>query len=574
MLGFAAGNWRKLPPELVLHIKSLTGVDVAKQYNLDHLYKEYPDKPFKRQAFVWVVGRPYESGTVYGNGNSKVVTLKVLSSEVFMQGNWNRGKSSVDASGQLDPSVSVLNTDVFSFTFNSNDTDSEGRKRKLPSKQFSSDAAVEYSSPSAGAVFGPIYKWDCQYLAELPPHALKHLYDERDPATGRAIGDNLVVHPTSDARPLTAISKIPDNSVQVGLKMVMAGEKSDIPVCVGMGVRFNGSALDVPELATMAGIVSSTSNGHGQALLTVFLVLPRGQLPSPGNGWNRLDATATFQTNVMLQVRPEDVIDRYLGLPTGLWQYKQHDPAAGSAFDLHVVGHIDLVPGDSPQLEVTQKSPRNILQGLYGYGPLAGNVQWHLYRVATLDARRALKMAAVDLPCLFGSVQRNIFPYVDFIRQRLLEFARGKPVLSRTSTADNTLHLLVDGWVFVRVLHEYLDMNSCTVSQDNSVFFVTAQTWEAAQMFLPQGQPNGAFDLRKYGYGFVELFAPIVFKWEIYDTSRGRADSRSPDGFVAITFSGYEERDRHNNAGGIKDTREHPQTRSQMYKRPSACPRY
>ena len=528
-------------------------MDVARQYNLAHLVKEYPDKPFRKEPFVWVVGFPNEAGTVYGSGNSKVVTLEVLSSEFFMQGDWNRGRASVDESGQLDPSVSVLNTDVYPFTFG---TDS-----------------------SAGAVLGPIYKWPCQYLAELPSDVLKQIYDDRDPATGRAIGDTLAIHSKSIPRPIAAISNIPDNSRDLLVhKVVMAGERSDILVRAGMGVRFNGSALSVPELATMAGVVDSVPDHDGeQAVITVSLVLPKDQLPSPGNGWDRLDRTSAFQTNVQLQVKPCDVNAVFASFATNVWQFK-HDPpaAAGSAqaSDLHIVGHIDLVVGDSSLAEVTQICPRNILQGLYGYGPLAGQVQWHVHRVATLEAWRAFKMVAVDLHRVFGSIQTSIFPYLDFTQQRVFEFARCKSLSARTSNADNTLHLNIDGWVFARVLHEYLDMNSCTVSHDSGVFFVTAHTWESARMFLPQGQANGEFDLRAYGHGFVELFAPIVFKWEMYDTTRTRADSRTPDGFVAITFSGYAERDRHNNPGGLKDTREHPHTRRQMYKRPSACSRF
>ena len=66
----AAGNWRELPSELVQQIKSITGADGAKPYNLDRLRKEYPDTVTK-QPFVWVVGLPHQCGTVYGIGNSK-----------------------------------------------------------------------------------------------------------------------------------------------------------------------------------------------------------------------------------------------------------------------------------------------------------------------------------------------------------------------------------------------------------------------------------------------------------------------------------------------------------------------
>ena len=517
------------------------------------------------------MGLPHECGTAYGNGCPKVATLEVLPHEFFFQGDWNRGKSSVDQSGQLDPSVSVMNTDVYPFNMSSDDSNTTG-KRKFHGNKISADANSSIGPPSAGAVFGPAYKWDCQYLAETPPHVMEQFYAALVPATGRAIGETLAVHPASAPRELFAISKIPDGPA--GLEMVMAGERSDIPVCPGMGVRFNGlTVFGVPQLGAAAGVVVSVCRSEGS--LTVSLVVSRDQLPPPGNDWHRLDAPAAFQTNVQLKIRLSDVTGRVIAFPNSLWQFKQYDGAGGRAFDLQIVGHIDLSVADSSPAGCTQpaNTPRTILQGLYGLGPLAWMVKWDVHRVETLDARRALKMAAADLPCLFGAFS-NDYPYLDFMQQRILEFARNKANVSKTSTADNTLHLNFDPWVFVRVVHEFVDMDSCTVSRSNGVFYVTAPTWEAARMLLPQGQADGKFDLRKYGWGFVELFAPIVFKWEIYDTTRGRGDSRSPDGFIAITFSGYVERDRHGNEGGIKDTRPHPQTERQMYKRPSACPRY
>ena len=82
---------------------------------------------------------------------------------------------------------------------------------------------------------------------------------------------------------------------------------------------------------------------------------------------------------------------------------------------------------------------------------------------------------------------------------------------------------------------------------------------------------NGLFDFTQYGRGYVELFAPIVFKWEMFDTRRETDKSRSVDGFVAITFAFYEERDRHNNSV-IKDTRKSKLSAAQLDKRPSDCP--
>jgi hypothetical protein len=79
------------------------------------------------------------------------------------------------------------------------------------------------------------------------------------------------------------------------------------------------------------------------------------------------------------------------------------------------------------------------------------------------------------------------------------------------------------------------------------------------------------FDFTEYGRGFVELFAPIVFKWEMYDTGRSTEESRSVEGFVAITFAFYEARNADNDHSP-RSTREHSHSAGQLRKRPSECP--
>ena len=63
-----------------------------------------------------------------------------------------------------------------------------------------------------------------------------------------------------------------------------------------------------------------------------------------------------------------------------------------------------------------------------------------------------------------------------------------------------------------------------------------------------------------------------MFKWEMFDTSRDTDESRSVDGFVAITFAFYEERNRDNNFV-IKGTRDNRLSAAQLDRRPSECPR-
>ena len=99
---------------------------------------------------------------------------------------------------------------------------------------------------------------------------------------------------------------------------------------------------------------------------------------------------------------------------------------------------------------------------------------------------------------------------------------------------------------------------------------VELPSFQSASSLLQRN--TGLFDFTSYGKGFVELHAPIVFKWEMYDTSRSAESSRSVDGFVAITFASYVERNRHNNME-IKDTSDNTSSVRQLRQPPSKCPR-
>jgi hypothetical protein len=541
-------NWRKLPADIVETIQRITGADGKKQIKKGHLDAEYPNR---NQPLVYVVGYMEQVGTpVYGQHGQQVATLKVNSGDLFLQGDWKRSKSSPDKKGQLDPSTSVVNTDVIPFDSNT-----------ITVQKGSGDKTRKVIQKSAKkcAFFGPAYLWPDQYLTELPPEVRQKFYTEPD-STGRTLSDTYVIHLTSPPRKIEAIS-----GIQVGadnaLETVMAGERSDIQVRLGMGVEFRVESLGVPSLCVMSGVIVNIADG----LLAVRCVLRASQLPHPGNAWQKMDASSAFETNLELRISPSDVIRVNICHPTAIWQFKEQTD------DIHIMARTDIVVDTS--VIVTQNTPANILQGLYGHGSLAGKVKLHLHRVSPLEPRVAFDIVARRLPNIFGTMHCTLGSYQDFIQRRFDEFVQEKPIMTNRATADNTMHLKSpDGWLFLRVLDEYLNMDSCQVALEDSVFAITAPKWEDAQRLLSPGQANGVFDLTAYGHGFVEIFAPIVFKWEIYDTTRERNNSRSVDGFVAITFSGYQERDRHNNPAGIKDTRQHPDTKRQMNRRPSACP--
>ena len=107
------------------------------------------------------------------------------------------------------------------------------------------------------------------------------------------------------------------------------------------------------------------------------------------------------------------------------------------------------------------------------------------------------------------------------------------------------------------------------VSLEDGVLMVTLPDFQTASRLLQRD--SGVFDFTEYGRGFLELFAPIVFKWEMYDTGRSTQESRSVEGFVAITFASYSYRNADNDHE-IRGTSDHHHSAAQLRKRPSECP--
>ena len=524
------------------HIRKITGLDGSRQINQSHLIAEYPDK---KKPLVYVVGYAEDVGAgVYGCHGNQVSTLEVSQRDFFLQGDYKRNKGSPDKKGQLDPSTSVVNTDVIPFHLN---TTTETAQKGSGAK--ARKVTVQQEGIRQCVILGPAYVWPDQYLTELTRELRQAFLD--------GLSGTFDFHLKSAPKRIEAISGV---EADISRETVMAGERADTPVRLGMGIQFRAD-FGVPSLQLMSGVVKSFHGG----LIKVRVVLPARQLPPPGNDWHRMDPSTAFQTNLELVISPIDVIRVTTCLPTALWQFKEETD------DLHVAASMELVV--DPSFDETQRTPAMILQGLYGGdGHLSGKVKLHFHRLVPLEARLAFDIAARSLPDIFGSLHTTVGPHRDFISRRVEEFAKAKASMTDQATADNTLHLRTDGWLFLRVLHGFLNMGSCPVALEDGLFAITAPTWEDARRLLSPRQANGTFDLTDYGHGFVEFFAPIVFKWEIYDTTNERETSRSTDGFVAITFAGYEERDRHNTPGGIKDTRQHQQSKKQMYKRPSACP--
>ena len=543
----SAERWRQLPEQLVGVIKSLTGVDGAKQRNIAHLAKEYPRK---QDPIVWILGFVDEAGLVYGRGKELVVTLDVFPEHFYFQTDYKRSKTSVDKPGQLDPSITVHNAD----------------HHPIP---FGADGLVKKCGRQIG-IFSPSYYWFHQYFNELPDSVQSDFfYQKFDPSNGRRIGDSLKIH-AREPKALCALSTIPsDGDASCCTNhSVMAGATSSILVRPGMGVCYqNPVCTNVPQLAEMMGVVCAVSPQE----ITVRVLMGVKHMPPLFNSWSRVGVGAVLQTNIGWSFDPRLVRSVFASRPSALWQFPGLSDGGepGKDSDVYVVAHVDFLAIKKQEHD----DPQTILQGAYGVGPLSGPgcVKIHLHPVVPMDATAALKMAAVDMPSIFGSLHRGLGTYLHYVRTALFEWVRSKPQFAKTTSANNTLHLGMDGWLFARLIYEYLDLAECTTSLRDGILCIDVPGFESAKRLL--GVDSGAFDLTGYGHGYIVIFAPIVFKWEIYDTTRGKTDSRSPDGFTAITFAGYEERDRHNMPGGLKETLHHPEAERQKRKRVSACPR-
>ena len=223
----------------------------------------------------------------------------------------------------------------------------------------------------------------------------------------------------------------------------------------------------------------------------------------------------------------------------------------------------------------TESFSMAMLQGLHGDDgglPVYGIIE----RVCPFPENLALAAIASSLQ-LFGYFCPDHSAYQRFISEQVVAFAKGKTRLSMHARADNSVPLNVPGPIAMALLHKtvpWRNQGSDPLNPKNAVTLnqgllkVMLPDFPSAKGFL--GFDNGLFDFNAYGLGFVELYAPIVVKWEIYDTTRSLADRRSVDGSVAITFAYYEARGRMND-NVIRSTQKHKKSRRQLEQPPSKC---
>ena len=479
-----------------------------------------------------------------------------LGSIHFQSDHKRRGKQSTDtrkrrreARGQLDPSLDPTLADVYLV---------------------SSDMAL-VSAP---------YTWHSHYLNATPERILQsQYYDKPIPNGGGAtVGDRLQLHAYKVVK-LTVFSGSP--VVRSESSVTLAGPNSDLAIRPGMAVAFQNTESPAPEtsaLDVLSGLVLAIS--EGEASVSVQLVLVHRNLPSSFMDWKYLGATKALQTRLVVQVRPENILAIVRIFPNAL-----HQPGSElhsswrtpGSVDLEVVGDLDFEVLGSPTT-IDQDTSRAALRTLLAMHDMSAPhcVKMHLARVSPFVEKDALTVISRNCK-LYGTYGLGRDSWLRHIADALHGWALDKCKLVRDTTADNTLHLRIPGCVFATLLHDVLPwpknggrlgMEAVTVC--DGLLRVQLPSFTQAAPLL--GRDTGLFDFTAYGKGHVELFPPIVCKWEMYDSGRNPGDSRSPDGFVAITFAYYEQRNADNDHI-LSDTRKHKHSRGQLHRPPSGCPR-
>jgi hypothetical protein len=481
-------------------------------------------------------------------------------STFFFQSDYkNKGGGLDEQRGQLDPSIVVTMRDV----------------HKLDGKldQF--------------AFLGPPYPWP-QYLAALPGDCHDAIFDQ--PYREGKLGEFLEIQSRRPAKQLNCLigHGIPPETGQYA-----HSARDDLIIRPGMCIQFytnptarQGSAVaidagSIDAISQMLGVVIEAKSVDGP--VDVQLLLARENLPLCLQ-WPSLGPDQVFLTDIHMKVPLGDINGVVRVLPH---QLHQHGNAGDGSLksDAVVVAHLNvagygMVPS-SEAWEVLTSMERSKMV-VTRIAPLREAVAFEVLHLTGM-----LFGVAPGAHLLFGIGNRNRTVYQHYLSAAAKEFALSKALKAQDTRRDNTLHLNMFGPVLISMLYDELpwgrensvtgrrlEMDQCVAIRGGTVI-VTIPSFEDACFFFLSN--DGVYDFTSYGYGFVQLYAPIAFKWEMYDTGGGRTGaSRAPDGFTAITFESYVERDRHNQ-GMIKGTRassdsEMKANARQLRLPPSRCP--
>ena len=433
------------------------------------------------------------------------------------------------------------------------------------------------------------YWWIRQYVHEIPPQIFAELfYDlplpcmQQEDGNLSKIGGSLKIH-TKTSMPPTCISGLQKELPGV----ILAGRDSSVLVRTGYGVSFEpplGVTRSNPCLEVCHGYVTGIDLRGETPLVQLTLLMSNQNMPACFR-WSKLLPDNLFQTNLVCSIPAIWIVSSFKVLPFFLYHHgiAENTELRPLTDDAVLIGHLDVTwnkadePGVWPLLHRLHTPPGRIIAGASAHeqlwrvanpaepGPWC--VQVNLHRIKPIVDEGVLQTHYCGLD-LFGGVRPGKEVYLNYLRNFMQRLALSKTKRATTSAADNSAILAMPGAALMYLVCELVQKVHRKVKTTKGVLQVTVQQFEHVTDLL--GDSLGTFDLTEHGAGYVQFFAPIVFKWEVYDTQRDIRDSRSPDGFSAITFFAYEERDRHN-SGVIKTTKASSDAKRQLNARPSAC---
>ena len=357
-----------------------------------------------------------------------------------------------------------------------------------------------------------------------------------------------------------------------------------------------------PSLAACHGFVSCISDTVDGIVLTVIIALTSDNLPSFLK-WPRLPQESVFQTNLQAIIPAKCVVSSFKIVPVqfhSLSGFISEDRRAlGKRIsqpierDVYVAGHLEFVPGgfkcdkysgngalsDSEHRALKDWNTRYINDGYKAFALLSDfcarggaitdrdfaehHAPWkvrYLELTRLRDGGRRLPKVTVSsiTPFPASAALTAIYkcarllawpgygPYIFELRAAVRRFAvsKTKRAKYRPGAAVSVLTNL-PGAVLMQLVHEYA--KKATVVFKEGAVDAVVDVFDAYLLGSDNREnvtESGVYNLE--GSGIVEFFAPITFRWVLYNPKKSAEDADiGVEGRAEIIFSKYVAKDRH-----------------------------
>ena len=479
-----------------------------------------------------------------------------------------------------------------------------------------------YDAGNGYTIIGPSYHWDHQYVHDIIPSTLQRLFYDKSllglEDDGTKVGDVLhIANPSdesnADGPPLIFSGYSPTETADI----ILAGEHNNIPVRTSMGISFTFDQLPPslreavsgggnPSLAACHGFVLGIADTAGGIVLTVIIALTKDNLPSFLK-WPRLPQEAVFQTNLQAMIPAKCVVSSFKIVPVQFHSLPGFIPEDRRVLgelksqpierDVFVTGHLDFVLGgfqrsnDSERVALKDWQARYSNESYKAFALLSDfcarggaisdkdfeehHAPWkerYLEMTRLRDGGRRLPKVTLSriTPFPASAALTTIYkcarllawpgygPYIFELRAAVRRFAESKTRRSkyRPGAAISMLTNL-SGAVLMQLVHEY--SKKATVLFKEGVVDAVVDVFESYLLGSDSREDitdRGVFNLE--GSGIIELFAPVTFRWVLYNPKKCAEEADIPvEGRAEIIFSRYMAKDRHGAdlAGELNDPR-------------------